>query len=128
MNKINKIFFFIGKTETTKLLIRQIVQLCADTRKSTGPTTTLHDALIEINPLMEAFGNAKTTMNENSSRFGKYIELLFDEDGKIAGGKYSQRAVSEHHVFSDSRIDQSTYSPPAPHNQTDFSPAKLDCW
>ena len=78
-------------------MIRQIVQLCADTRKSNSPTTTLHDALIEINPLMEAFGNAKTTMNENSSRFGKYIELLFDEDGKIAGGKYSQRAVSEHH-------------------------------
>ena len=95
--KIIKFCFFTGKTETTKLLIRQTVQLCADTRKSTGPTTTLHDALIEINPLMEAFGNAKTTMNENSSRFGKYIELLFDEDGKIAGGKYSQKAVSEHH-------------------------------
>lgn len=63
-----------------------MVQLCAKTSNSCRPTTTLHDALIEINPLMEAFGNAKTTMNENSSRFGKYIELLFDDDGKIAGG------------------------------------------
>jgi len=50
-------------------------------------SSKLHDALIEINPLMEAFGNAQTKMNGNSSRFGKYIELLFSDQGELFGGK-----------------------------------------
>ena len=83
-NNYVMVWSLLGKTETTKLLIRQIVQQCSRTADDSG--TNLHDALIEINPLMEAFGNAKTTMNENSSRFGKYIELLFTDDGQISGG------------------------------------------
>ena len=38
-------------------------------------------SLIKVNPLLEAFGNAQTTMNDNSSRFGKYTEMMFDETG-----------------------------------------------
>jgi hypothetical protein len=42
--------------------------------------------LSQVNPLMEAFGNAQTLLNDNSSRFGKYIELKFDGTGQLLGG------------------------------------------
>jgi len=41
-----------------------------------------------MNPLLEAFGNAQTVMNNNSSRFGKFIELLFDRSQRLQGGEY----------------------------------------
>ena len=40
----------------------------------------------QVNPLLEAFGNSRTVMNDNSSRFGKYLELLFTADGFVQGG------------------------------------------
>ena len=44
-------------------------------------------AILATNPVMEAFGNAKTTRNDNSSRFGKYLEIVFDERHEIAGAR-----------------------------------------
>jgi len=41
----------------------------------------------QVNPLLEAFGNARTAMNNNSSRFGKFIELQFDRNRQLQGGK-----------------------------------------
>lgn len=61
-----------GKTESTKLL----VQFLAAMSKSTANGLTT-DQILETLPLLESFGNAKTVKNNNSSRFTKYIEILF---------------------------------------------------
>lgn len=70
-----------GKTVTTKYVIAQVMELCKAYK------TDLESKIAKLNPFLEAFGNAKTVMNNNSSRFGKYTELKFDKLGNICGGK-----------------------------------------
>ena len=48
---------------------------------------TLEEKILQVNPLMEALGNAQTVINDNSSRFGKYLELHFTPSGALTGGK-----------------------------------------
>ncbi|XP_061181361.1 myosin-IIIa-like [Saccostrea echinata] len=87
-----------GKTESTKMTIAQIARMS----KSDEPTK-LAEQIVEINPLLEAFGNAKTTMNDNSSRFGKLIEVMFNKHGKIIGAKVTE------HMLEKSRVVHSGY-------------------
>lgn len=44
----------------------------------------------QVNPILETFGNAKTVMNDNSSRFGKYLELVFSAEGKLLGATFKE--------------------------------------
>ncbi|XP_048492225.1 myosin-1 isoform X2 [Beta vulgaris subsp. vulgaris] len=68
-----------GKTETAKIAMQYLAAL--------GGGSGIEYEILKTNPILEAFGNAKTLRNDNSSRFGKLIEILFSETGKISGAK-----------------------------------------
>lgn len=74
-----------GKTEASK----QIQNYIAAVSGSGAGVDKVKRIFLESNPLLEAFGNAKTLRNNNSSRFGKYFELLFDTVGNPQGGRIS---------------------------------------
>lgn len=71
-----------GKTETTKMLMRYLAFLGG---RSGIEGRTVEQQVLESNPVLEAFGNAKTVRNNNSSRFGKFVEIQFDKSGRISG-------------------------------------------
>lgn len=71
-----------GKTETTKMLMRYLAFMGG---RSGTEGRTVEQQVLESNPVLEAFGNAKTVKNNNSSRFGKFVEIQFDKHGKISG-------------------------------------------
>ena len=64
-----------GKTETVKICLDHIATLQAD---ASSKRSRIVDRVVDSNPLLESFGNAKTVRNDNSSRFGKFIQLQFD--------------------------------------------------
>uniref|UniRef100_A0A8C1VQH1 Myosin heavy chain 7 n=1 Tax=Cyprinus carpio TaxID=7962 RepID=A0A8C1VQH1_CYPCA len=75
-----------GKTVNTKRVIQYFASIAASpTKKETSDKKgTLEDQIIQCNPALEAFGNAKTIRNDNSSRFGKFIRIHFAASGKLA--------------------------------------------
>ncbi|KAM4879292.1 myosin-IIIb-like [Sylvia borin] len=79
-----------GKTESTKLLLQHIMNLCKG-------KSQLEQQILQVNPLLEAFGNAQTVMNDNSSRFGKYIQLRFQEN-TVQGAKLSEYLLEKSRV------------------------------
>jgi len=95
-----------GKTETAKIVLRY---LCG--RSGTGSMDedagTLENRLMESNPILEAFGNAKTTRNHNSSRFGKFMKICFQEqaipDGPHSSYKLSG-AIIDTYLLEKSRV------------------------
>uniref|UniRef100_A0A3Q2ZCP5 Myosin X n=1 Tax=Kryptolebias marmoratus TaxID=37003 RepID=A0A3Q2ZCP5_KRYMA len=78
-----------GKTESTKLILRFLSAMSQHSLEISCRDKTSHveEALLESSPIMEAFGNAKTVYNNNSSRFGKFVQLHFNQKGNIQGGR-----------------------------------------
>ena len=64
-----------GKTEASKKILQYIGEVCS---KTGVEVRSVRDRLIQSNPVLEAFGNAKTVRNDNSSRFGKYMDVEFN--------------------------------------------------
>merc|ERR1719328_604354 len=73
-----------GKTENTKKVISYFASIGASGKKKEGEIG-LEDKIVNTNPVLEAWGNAKTVRNDNSSRFGKFIRIWFNAGGKLSG-------------------------------------------
>lgn len=71
-----------GKTESTKQIMRYLAYMGG---RAAAEGRTVEQKVLESNPVLEAFGNAKTVRNNNSSRFGKFVEIQFDKNGRISG-------------------------------------------
>merc|ERR1712241_825571 len=73
-----------GKTENTKKVIAYFANVGATGKRKEGEPG-LEDKIVQTNPVLEAWGNAKTVRNDNSSRFGKFIRIWFNAGGKLSG-------------------------------------------
>merc|ERR1719410_2118661 len=73
-----------GKTENTKKVISYFATICSSGKRKEGEAS-LEEKIVATNPVLEAWGNAKTVRNDNSSRFGKFIRIHFNASGKLSG-------------------------------------------
>ncbi|XP_071526723.1 unconventional myosin-XV isoform X1 [Panulirus ornatus] len=88
-----------GKTESTKL----IMQYLAAVNKSQSNLIT--EQILEASPLLESFGNAKTIKNDNSSRFGKYLEVYF-KDGVITGARITEYLLEKSRIVTQAHEER----------------------
>ncbi|EPS68761.1 hypothetical protein M569_06006, partial [Genlisea aurea] len=88
-----------GKTETAKIAMQYLAAL--------GGGSGIEYEILKTNPILEAFGNAKTLRNDNSSRFGKLIEIHFSETGKISGANIQTFLLEKSRVVQCSAGERS---------------------
>ncbi|XP_024881154.1 myosin heavy chain, muscle isoform X16 [Temnothorax curvispinosus] len=101
-----------GKTENTKKVIAYFATVGASTKKEKEDTGSqkkgsLEDQVVQTNPVLEAFGNAKTVRNDNSSRFGKFIRIHFGPSGKLAGADIETYLLEKARVISQQTLERS---------------------
>ncbi|GMF09243.1 unnamed protein product [Phytophthora lilii] len=93
-----------GKTEASKYIMRYLANISEIGKKTPkapkadNDGSSVEQCVLQSNPLLEAFGNAKTIRNDNSSRFGKFIKIYYHADGTISG------ATTSHFLLEKSRI------------------------
>ena len=95
-----------GKTENTKKVITYLAMVATSSKKS-DKKVSLEDQIVATNPILESYGNAKTSRNDNSSRFGKFIRIHFTASGKLAGCDIVSYLLEKSRITEQQEVERS---------------------
>jgi len=95
-----------GKTENTKKVISYLAMVASSGKKSTKKVS-LEDQIVATNPILESYGNAKTSRNDNSSRFGKFIRIHFTTSGKLCGCDIESYLLEKSRITQQQEVERS---------------------
>merc|ERR1719195_2009814 len=95
-----------GKTENTKKVISYLAMVATSGKKS-DKKVSLEDQIVATNPILESYGNAKTSRNDNSSRFGKFIRIHFNAAGKLAGCDIESYLLEKSRITQKQEVERS---------------------
>jgi len=93
-----------GKTECTKQALQYLAEIAGSS------TSNVEQKILASNPILEAFGNAKTVRNNNSSRFGKYVEIYFDNRAQISGSTNTNYLLEKIRVVKQSNGERNYHA------------------
>merc|ERR1712033_79387 len=96
-----------GKTENTKKVISYLAMVATSGKKSAAKKVSLEDQIVATNPILESYGNAKTSRNDNSSRFGKFIRIHFNAAGKLAGCDIVSYLLEKSRITEQQEVERS---------------------
>merc|ERR1711899_42616 len=98
-----------GKTENTKKVITYLAMVAtgAGGAKKETKKVSLEDQIVATNPILESYGNAKTSRNDNSSRFGKFIRIHFNAAGKLAGCDIESYLLEKSRITQQQEVERS---------------------
>merc|ERR1711997_1076483 len=96
-----------GKTENTKKVISYLAMVATSGKKAATKKVSLEDQIVATNPILESYGNAKTSRNDNSSRFGKFIRIHFNASGKLAGCDIESYLLEKSRITQQQEVERS---------------------
>ena len=96
-----------GKTENTKKVITYLAIVATSSGKKAEKKVSLEDQIVATNPILESYGNAKTSRNDNSSRFGKFIRIHFTTSGKLAGCDIVSYLLEKSRITEQQSVERS---------------------
>jgi len=96
-----------GKTENTKKVITYLALVATGSGKKSEKKVSLEDQIVATNPILESYGNAKTSRNDNSSRFGKFIRIHFTTSGKLAGCDIVSYLLEKSRITEQQEVERS---------------------
>jgi myosin heavy chain 6/7 len=96
-----------GKTENTKKVITYLALVATSSGKKSEKKVSLEDQIVATNPILESYGNAKTSRNDNSSRFGKFIRIHFTTSGKLAGCDIVSYLLEKSRITEQQEVERS---------------------
>merc|ERR1719203_496004 len=97
-----------GKTENTKKVISYLAAVAAPKKKpGQEKKAALEDQIVATNPILESYGNAKTSRNDNSSRFGKFIRIHFNSAGKLCGCDIESYLLEKSRITQQQEVERS---------------------
>ena len=79
---------------------------CARLKQVAGSTDSVEQRILHANPVLEAFGNAKTLRNNNSSRFGRWTEVHFDVHSRICGARIENYLLEKQRVVAQAKVSR----------------------